>query len=45
MHINRYNVIHIDFSIVPDFCDEYRTYLRSVIRKLQEDSFIFILDE
>lgn len=36
-HINRYNVIHIDFSIVPDFCDEYRTYLRSVIRKLQED--------
>lgn len=36
-HINKYNVIHIDFSVAPDFCDEYRTYLKSIIRKLQED--------
>lgn len=36
-HINKYNVIHIDFSVVPDFCDEYRTYLKSIIRKLHED--------
>lgn len=36
-HINKYNVIHIDFSVVPDFCEEYRTYLKSIIRKLQED--------
>lgn len=36
-HINRYNVIHIDFSILPDFCDEYRMYLKSIIKKLQED--------
>ena len=36
-HINKYNVIHIDFSVVPDFCDEYRTYLKSIIRKLQGD--------
>lgn len=38
-HINKYNVIHIDFSIIPDFCDEYRVYLKSIIRKLQEDLF------
>lgn len=36
-HINRYNVIHIDFSIMPDFCNGYQAYLGSIIRKLQED--------
>ena len=36
-HINQYNVIHIDFSIMPDFCDEYHVYLKSIVRKLQED--------
>lgn len=36
-YINRYNVIHIDFSVMPDFCDGYRIYLKSIIRKLQED--------
>lgn len=36
-NINRYNVIHIDFSIMPDFCSDYHIYLSSIIRKLQED--------
>lgn len=36
-HINRYNVVHIDFSVLPDFCDEYQMYIKSIIRKLQED--------
>lgn len=36
-YINRYNVIHIDFSIMPDFCSDYQVYLKSIIRKLRED--------
>lgn len=36
-YINRYNVIHIDFSVVPDFCDDYSIYLKSIIRKLKDD--------
>lgn len=36
-HINHYNVIHIDFSILSDFCDDYQAYLKSIIRKMQED--------
>lgn len=36
-YINQYNVIHIDFSILPDFCDEYTVYLKSIIKNLQED--------
>lgn len=36
-HINRYNVIHIDFSVFPDFCDGYDVYLKNILRKLQED--------
>lgn len=36
-HINKYNVIHIDFSSMPDFCDQYRVYIKSIVRKLQED--------
>ena len=35
--INRYNVIHIDFSVFPDFCDGYDVYLKNILRKLQED--------
>ena len=29
-YINRYNVIHIDFSVFPDFCDSYDTYLKGI---------------
>ena len=32
-HINRYNVIHIDFSVFPDFCDGYDVYLKNILRK------------
>lgn len=35
--INRYNVIHIDFSVLPDFCEDYYCYLKSIIRKLKSD--------
>lgn len=36
-YINRYNVIHIDFSAFPDFCDSYDTYLKRIIKNLRED--------
>lgn len=36
-HINQYNVIHIDFSVLPDFCEDYRVYIKNIIRKLKED--------
>lgn len=36
-YINRYNVIHIDFSVFPDFCDSYDTYLKGIIKNLRED--------
>jgi len=36
-HINKYNVIHIDFSVTPLFCDTYETWLRSIVKNLQED--------
>lgn len=36
-YISQYNVIHIDFSIFPDFCDKYNAYLKSIIMNLQED--------
>ena len=32
-----YNVIHIDFSMLPDFCEEYGVYIKNIIRKLKED--------
>lgn len=36
-HLNKYNVIHIDLSIVPDFCEDYETYLKSILKKLKSD--------
>lgn len=36
-YMNRYNVIHIDFSKIPVFCTEYQTYLTNIIKRLKED--------
>lgn len=36
-HINQYNVIHIDFSQLPDFCDEYDSYIRNITDTLKDD--------
>ncbi|MCC8139114.1 MAG: ATP-binding protein [Lachnospiraceae bacterium] len=34
---NQYNVIHIDFSVQPDFCECYRDYISNIIENLKED--------
>lgn len=36
-HINRYNVIHIDFSRLPDYCGGYEDYIRDITETLRED--------
>ena len=36
-HMNRYNVIHIDFSMFPDYCGGYQDYIRNIVETLKED--------
>ena len=36
-HLNRYNVIHIDFGRQPDSCEGYDDYIGDIIKTLQED--------
>ena len=36
-HLNKHNVIHIDFSRLPDFCESYREYIGSITRNLKKD--------
>lgn len=36
-HLNRHNVIFIDFSRIPDFCESYREYMESILKKLRLD--------
>lgn len=36
-HRNRYHVIYIDFSRMPDFCGSYAEYMQSIVRKLKKD--------
>ena len=36
-HINQYNVIHIDFSQLPDFCDGYDNYICNITDTLKDD--------
>lgn len=36
-HLNKHNVITIDFSQIPDFCESYREYMKSIIKKLRSD--------
>ena len=37
LHQNQYNVIHIDFSRLPDLCSSYQEYLSSILKKLRAD--------
>ena len=36
-HINQYNVIHIDFSMFPDYCGGYEDYIRDITETLKGD--------
>lgn len=36
-HLNRHNVIYIDFSRMPDICNSYQDYISSIRQKLKED--------
>lgn len=36
-HLNQHNVISIDFSKMPIFCENYREYIMSIIEKLFSD--------
>ena len=36
-HINRHNVIFIDFSKMPFLCEDYNTYISAVVKKLMKD--------
>lgn len=36
-YMNRYNVIHIDFSRIPDCCRGYDEYIRDITETLKED--------
>lgn len=36
-HLNCHNVIYIDFSRLPDFCEDYKEYMGSVLRKMRSD--------
>ena len=36
-HLNKHNVIHIDFSRLPDECNCYQEYISEITRKLKED--------
>lgn len=37
LHMNQYNVIHIDLSRLPDRCEDYKDYITNVIENLKED--------
>lgn len=36
-HLNKHNVIQIDFSRMPDFCTSYQEYLESILNMLRKD--------
>lgn len=36
-HRNRYNVVHIDFSRMPDFCKSYGDYISNILRGIKDD--------
>lgn len=36
-HLNQHNVIHIDFSRLPDYCGGYEDYIRDITETLRED--------
>lgn len=37
LHQNRYGVIHIDFSRMPDLCESYRDYVTNILQGLRGD--------
>lgn len=36
-HINKHNVINIDFSKVPFLCENYNDYIKAIVNKLMQD--------
>ncbi len=36
-HLNRHNVIYIDFSRMPDLCNSYRDYIENILAELRQD--------
>ena len=38
-HMNRHNVIHIDFSDMPDTCENYKDYISYIRENLYQDLF------
>lgn len=36
-HLNQHNVIYIDFSRMPDFCESYKEYIVNIIDMIKED--------
>lgn len=36
-HLNKHNVIYIDFSNKPQFCSDFNTYILNIYNKLMED--------
>lgn len=36
-NLNKYNVIHIDFSRLPDLCESYREYITDIIENIKSD--------
>ncbi len=38
-HLNQYNVIYIDFSQMPDVCESYQDYIKSIRKKMYGDLY------
>ena len=36
-HLNQHNVIYVDFSRMPDFCESYKEYIVNIVDMLKED--------
>lgn len=36
-HLNKHNVIYIDFSRMPDLCDSYKAYMTSILKNMKAD--------
>ena len=38
-HLNQYNVMYIDFSHMPDICESYQDYIKSIRKKIYGDLY------
>ena len=36
-HLNKHNVLYIDFSQLPDECGSYQEYINTIIKRLKKD--------